>query len=141
MKRFSFAPLALFALVGCSGLTGPDSTRRLGVIEFSENAPVVVEVPATAARGVAFQVAINTYGGGCTGQGDPVVEVSGLTATVEPYQYEVVDGNVGCTDDLRTYRNVAQVQFDQAGTGLVRFRGHSRISGGTITVERTVTVE
>jgi hypothetical protein len=140
MKRSSFAPLALLALVGC-GITGPESTRRLAVIEFSETEPVVVEVPATATRGTAFQVAINSYGGGCIGQGPTEVAVNGLTATVEPYQFELVDGNSTCTDDLRTYRHLAQVRFEQAGTGRIVFRGHSRLKGETITVERTVVVQ
>jgi len=141
MKRFSFAPLVLLALAGCEGLTGPDHERRLAVIEFTESDPVEVEAPATATRGVAFEVAITTYGGGCVGQGDTDVEVSGLTATVEPYQLVVADEDVVCTQELRTYRNAAQVRFDQAGTGRIRFRGISRTAGGTITVERTVVVQ
>lgn len=140
MTRFSFAALAFLALAGC-GITGPESTRRLAVIEFTEDDPVVVEVPATATRGVAFQVAIDSYGGGCIGQGPTEVEVNGLTATVEPYQFEVVDGDAACTAELRTYRNVAQVRFDQAGTGRIVFRGRSRLKGETITVERTAVVE
>ena len=140
MKRLSFAPLALLALAGC-GITGPESTRRLAVIEVAEGGPVVVEAPATATRGVTFQVAVNSYGDGCTGQGDTRVEVSGLTATVEPYQFVVVDGNAGCSQELRTYRNVAQVRFEAAGTGRIVFRGRSQITGQTLTVERTVTVQ
>jgi hypothetical protein len=140
MKRFSFAALALLALAGC-GITGPESTRQLAVIEFTEDDPVVVEVPATATRGVAFQVAIDSYGGGCVGQGPTGVEVSGLTATVEPYQFTVVDGDAVCTAELRTYRNVAQVRFEEAGTGRIVFRGHSRLKGETITVVRTVAVQ
>jgi hypothetical protein len=141
MKRFSFAALAFLTLAGCEGLTGPDYARRLAVIELTEGDPVKVEVPATVTRGVAFEVAITTYGGGCVRQGDTDAEVRGLTATVEPYQLVVADKDVVCTQELRTFRNVAQLRFDQAGTGRIRFYGVSRTAGGTITVERTVVVQ
>jgi len=141
MKRLSFAPLALLALAGCSGVLGSDSTRRPALIEFPDGGPVVVEVPATATAGTSFTVAINSYGGSCIGQGPTQVEVSGLTATVEPYQFELVDGNATCTQEIRTYRNVVQLRFDQTGTGRILFRGRSQSAGGEIiTVERTVTV-
>jgi hypothetical protein len=141
MKRFSFALLVLLALAGCKGLLGPDYVSRLAVIEFTESDSVVVEVPATVTRGVVFEVAITTYGGGCVRQGDTQVEVSGLTANVEPYQLVVADEDVICTQELRTFRNVAQLRFNQAGTGRIRFHGLSRIAGDTITVERTVVVQ
>lgn len=141
MKRFSFALLMLLALAGCKGLLGTDHVRRPAVIEFTEVDPVEVEVPATATRGVPFEVAITTYGGGCVRQGDTQVEVSGLTATVEPYELVGVDEDVVCTLELRTFRNVAQVRFDQAGTARIRFRGVSRMANDIITVERTVAVQ
>lgn len=141
MKRFSFALSMLFVLAGCKGLLGPDHVRRLAVIEFTESDSVVVEVPATVTRGVPFEVAITTYGGGCVRQGDTQAQVSGLTANVEPYQLVVGDEDAICTQELRTFRNVAPLRFDQAGTGRIRFHGHSRIAGETITVERTVMVQ
>jgi len=142
MKRLSFAPLALLALLGCSDVLGPESTRRPALIEFPNGGPVVVEAPTTVKRGTAFLVAINSYGGSCIGQGPSEVTLEGLTATVAPYQFELVDGNSKCTDDLRTYRNVAQLRFDLAGTARILFRGRSQSAGGElITVERTVVVE
>jgi hypothetical protein len=142
MKRLSFAPLALLALVGCSSVLGPESTRRPALIEFPNGGPVVVEVPATVTRGTAFTVAVNTYGNNCIGQGPSDVTLDGLTATVALYQFEVVDGNSTCTQEMRTYRNVAQLRFDQTGTGRILVRGRSQSAGGEIiTVERTVVVQ
>ncbi|HEU4454379.1 MAG TPA: hypothetical protein VFR81_15025 [Longimicrobium sp.] len=142
MKRIPFASLALLSLAaGCSGITGPEYARRLALIELSDHDGVVVEAPATATRGVGFEVAITTYGGGCVEQGDTDVEVGGLTATVEPYQLVVADEDAVCTQELRTFRNVAQVRFETAGTARIRFRGISAPSNDTITVERTVVVQ
>jgi hypothetical protein len=141
MKRFTFAPLALLVLAGCGEevIAGTEYERRLAVIgPFADT--VVVEVPAAATRGVGFDVAVTSYGNGCFEQADTEVEVSGLTATVDPYQLVAV-GDVNCLDQGRTFRHVAQVRFDQAGTAIVRFRGLSQSTGDTVTVERTVVVQ
>jgi hypothetical protein len=142
MKRFSFAPLALLVLAGCGGevITGTEFERRLAVIDFYDGSGVVVEVPTAATRGVGFDVAVTSYGNGCVEQADAEVEVSGLTATVDPHQLVAV-GGVECLDVLRTFRHVAQLRFDQAGTAIVRFRGLRRSAGDTMTVERTVVVQ
>jgi hypothetical protein len=141
MKLLSFAPLALLALMGCSDVLGSESTRRPALIEFPNGGPVVVEVPTTVKSGTVFQVAINSYGGNCIGQGPSEVAVEGLTATVAPFQFELVDGNSTCTQEIRTYRNVSQLRFDQTGTARILFRGRSQSAGGElITVERTLTV-
>jgi hypothetical protein len=140
MKRLSFAPLIILSLAGCSEVSGPEFARRLAVIEAGEINPVEVEVPTAASQGVGFEVAVTSYGGGCTDPAGTDVEVSGLVATVEPYQLVPVDDDTPCPRDFREARHVAQVRFDQAGTGTIRFRGVSE-TGDAITVERTVVVQ
>jgi len=136
MKRLPFAALATLALAGCSGINDPEYERRLALI-----APVKVEVPATADRGVAFDVAVTSYGGGCVDPAGTEVKVSALVAVVEPYQSVPVGDGHACTKDLREARQVARVRFDQAGTGIIRFRGIGGTGSDTIMVERTIVVE
>lgn len=143
MNRIAFASLALFSLAAaaCSSITGTEQERRRAIIDFGPNHPVMVEVPATATRGVAFEVAITSYGGGCISKAETEVRVSGMVATVEPYQLVVEEEQTACPDVLRTDRNVAQVSFANAGTARIVFRGLRHPSGETITVERTVAVQ
>lgn len=135
--RASLALLALTA-AACPSPFGPDTERRLAVIELGDEAPRV-EVPATATAGTPFQVRVTSYGGGCIRAGRTEVRVSGSTATVEPYQ--IITKHDVCTADLRIDVNTASVRFDAPGTATVVVRGLNDAANQVITVERTVRVQ
>jgi hypothetical protein len=45
---------------------------------------MLIEVPSVVLRGVDFEVAVRTFGGGCTAQGDTEVSIAGRTAEIRP---------------------------------------------------------
>jgi hypothetical protein len=91
-------------------------------------------------------VAVTTYGDGCHRRGDTEVRVTGLVATVTPYDYTALPGTP-CTRQLVSMRHTAAVTFEQAGTAQIQVRGldgstrhAANLVGDTLVVERTVPV-
>lgn len=143
MKRLSVGSLALL-VAACGLVTGGDGIvreRLIATIEFYGD-PIRIELPATVRAGVAFQVKVRTYGGGCIDQGDTEVRVTGMTARVTPYDLEVtrLPPDYACTSDLRVYEHVAEVRFATPGTGTVIVTGLRKPENEVISVTRTVDV-
>lgn len=138
-RHFPVATLALLAvLAGCSVITGPDESRRVGVIDFHDQ-PVEVAVPDTVSAGVDFEVSAVTYGGGCVSADDTEVEVDGLFAQVVPY--DLHRRQEACPDVLRTFEHRALVRFDEPGTAEVRVVGRREPGNSLAVVVRQVVVE
>lgn len=133
--------LLALAAAGCSPLLLEDEEERVVATISHYGDPARVEIPDAVTRGVAFDVAVTSYGGGCVSQGDTEVEVQGSSAVVTPYDIELRPRNGACTDDLRLYRHVAQVRFDTPGQAVVTVRGFRKPEGNVITVHKTVAVQ
>lgn len=133
-------PLAnslLFFALACTGFTGVDQSRVLGTIAgFAAEDPRIEITPT----GRQVTVAVTTYGGGCDSQGETEVEVSGLEATVEPYDYAALPGSP-CNRMLRSFRHATTVRFGRSGAARIVVRGLKAPSGDTLTVERSVLLQ
>jgi hypothetical protein len=130
--------------VGCRSSTENEiqRERQVAVVQFFSD-PVAVHVPETVAVGATFEVTVRTFGGGCVGEGDTEVSVTGRNAVVRPYDIFVTDlpSNYACTDDLRWYTHRATIRFAEAGPATVAFQGRVRPGDGSITIQRTVQVQ
>jgi hypothetical protein len=132
------AMLPLVALVaGCQMLTAPNTTRRLGTIEFYAD-PARIAAPDTVSAGTAFNVSVVTYGGGCVTQGTTESAVIGAVAQVTVYDEEH-HADV-CTDELRMFSHTATLQFAQPGTATLQVRGWKEPERKEITVTRQIVV-
>jgi hypothetical protein len=129
--------------LSCRSVTGDETQqeRQLAWIRYYGERELV-EMPSEVARGADFEVTVRTFGGGCIGQGDTEVSVSGRSAEVRPYDLFVTSlpPNAACTDDLRYYQHRATLRFTQTGTAVVRVRGREAPSRRVIFVVRTVQV-
>ncbi|HEX8691123.1 MAG TPA: hypothetical protein VF746_01680 [Longimicrobium sp.] len=135
------AVLLALAGAGCSALLFADEEERVIATISHYGDGVKAEIPDVATRGVAFDVTVTSYGGGCVLEGDTEVEVQGSTAVVTPYDVELRPRNGACTDDLRFYRHAARVRFDTPGQATVTVRGVRKPEGDVVTVQKTVTVQ
>jgi hypothetical protein len=111
------------------------------VIQFYQD-PMLIEVPSVVSRGVDFEVAVRTFGGGCVTQGDTEVSIAGRTAEVRPFDIFVtrLPPNGACTNELRYFPHRATLRFAEAGTAVVHIRGRAQPGDDVIVVERLVQV-
>jgi hypothetical protein len=132
MRRAVLLPFALalpLALAGCSLGTDPYQ-----VVVGSINQASIV-VPESATAGQAFQVSFRTVGSdGCWGRQRTDVSVSGMTATVTPYDRILTRQGSTCTLEPVVINHAASVTFSTPGEAVIRFVGLNN------TFERTVTV-
>jgi hypothetical protein len=134
---FKFRALTIFVLLIVTSCA--ENTVTMGVIEFTQNDPVTIDLPETVDHAEDFQVIVRTYAGGCEREKSSTnVRISNLEALITPYNINTNDRD--CTADLIFLDHVATLNFDQPGTATVTVRGRSRTQGGTIDVVRTVTV-
>ena len=136
-------PLAVLSAAllacACSLVTGPEEVRVLGEIAGSGAGDPVIEVPASAERGVPFAVAVRTYGNGCYRAGDTEVRVVGPSA-VEVAPYDFTRGGVACPDILSASTHTVAVRFGLAGPAVVRVRGRRAPGRAELVVAREVLV-
>jgi hypothetical protein len=136
---FAGALLACQTTITTDGEPGTFEVRR-GTIWFYGD-PVTIEVADSVAAGAPLRVVVRTYGGGCVFQGYTRAVVTGLQATVEPYDSVYAPGeNEACTAELRHYLHETSVTFDAAGAATIRVTGRREPEGSTITQERSITV-
>ena len=153
MRVSPVASLALIAAAACGSptdvglLTGPGvgdeirTERQLAWIRFYRD-PMHVAIPNVVTRGVDFEVAVRTFGGGCIGQGDTEVAVTGRTAEVRPFDLFVTQlpQNAACTMELRYYLHRATVRFNESGVAKVRIRGRAHPGNDVVVIEEAVVV-
>jgi hypothetical protein len=103
---------------------------------------MLVEIPKVVSRGVDFEVAVRTFGGGCMGQGDTEVSISGRSAEVRPYDLfpTRLPPNTACTADLRYYLHRATLRFSEAGLAMVRVRGRAHPGDRVVLILQRVIV-
>ncbi|MFQ5691163.1 MAG: hypothetical protein ACE5HQ_12935 [Gemmatimonadota bacterium] len=140
VRQLVYAMLWIPTAASLACTMGPDRRRVLGTLEISEFDPVKVALPEVVSRNVGFDVVVRTYGGGCTERGDTKVTVKGLSATVVPFDFELVGPTLNCPDILRSLTHAVELRFAQAGLARVVVRGWSELQQDTIDVERTVLV-
>lgn len=130
-------------LVACESSTGPEfeRQRRPGTIEHYDD-PLVLVVPDTVSAGVAFDIIIRTYVGGCDEAGGTDVVRTEGRIEVSPFDFDRIplDPHVGCPDRLGLIDHRATSSFDAPGVGVVVIRGREEPSLEARTVERTVVV-
>jgi hypothetical protein len=138
MKRAAFL-LAASAAAACQSPSGSEEIRVSGTLEY-HGSPVTVEVPAQVVAGSDFQVALRTWGGGCTRAGEVEVRGSARTLELEPFDYMVRGPDIACPDLLGSFDHVATLRFASPGAAVVRIVGRREPGGDRITVERPVEV-
>lgn len=118
------------------------SVRRVGQIRQTGSDTLLLEAPATARRGEVLALQLTTYGTGCVGRDTTIATVSGLRATVVPYQRVYVPPpTVGCTRELIFERRTVRVVFATVGTATIRIVGRVTPDRGLVAIERRVTVQ
>ena len=117
---FAFNSAAL--AVACSGLE-PTFPEPGLIIFYADTADI--SAPASATRGVPFQVSVQTFAGGCTRTiAWTETKISGTVAEIRPYNETRRASN--CTDDLIILMHTASVEFDQLGAATIRVIGEQR---------------
>ncbi len=115
---------------------------RVGRIQMSGSDTAVIQLPSTVRRNEPVDVYVTTYGGGCIGPDTTVANVSGLRATIVPYQREYRPLPTGaCTMELRVERRAVRLVFATAGIAVVRVVGRVTPDDSLVAVERRLTVQ
>jgi hypothetical protein len=119
----AFAALVLPLAAGCSSILGSSGWERVpGDIGNAIGSPL--QAPAEARQGVPFEITVTTYGSGsCTRPDGAETSVTGLLATVRPFDLERRGPNVACTADLRAYPRPVTLRFDEPGQATIRVIG------------------
>jgi hypothetical protein len=131
---FYFLPL-IGSLVACA-IFDPTYSEPARIIFYGDTA--LIMAPDTVTRGTAFEVSVETFGGGCTrSTGRTDVRITGLVLEIRPYN-ETRRSDV-CTDDLIMLTHQAFVQFSQPGVALVRVVGAQEPTQGAGTGSAEVT--
>ena len=122
--------------VACGGsFLGLNGSRVIGNIEAGGNQQVI-QAPATAQYGEAFDVTVTTFGNSCVQPAGADVATNGATITITPYDFRR-DGT--CLDYLAPYPRSVKVRFNAVGTDTLRVKGRND-SGDIITTDRLVDV-
>ena len=119
-----------------------------GIIDYyQESQTTVVSAPETVKVNAPFELEISTYGSGCERSGGANVNIVGLRAEVEVYDYTTRDLVTACTAELiRLTRSVTLV-FAETGEAQIIVQGvrvgpeTSSMDGIPTTLERTIIVQ
>jgi hypothetical protein len=112
-----------------------------GTLEFHDQ-PIAFDLPQVAAVGLTTVITVRTFGGGCTRQGPTEVEVTGLTAIVQPMDSSIVPfPDLACTEELLVFEHRVELRFAEAGVATVRVLGRREPGGGPVEFERTLVVQ
>lgn len=125
------AVVAALLSVGCRGISEP-TEMRLATIQ-TDAFDVSVTVPQSVESGVAFEVVVFGYDGGCWVPTDTDVAVVGAEAIVSPRVRR--SDSPSCPSVGRFDEHRASIAFEQAGVASVSFRGRSDRKDGTEEIE------
>ena len=131
--------VACFAVlvVACSALE-PTFPEPGLIIFYGDTADI--SAPASATRGVPFEVSVQTFAGGCTRAiARTETKISGTLVEIRPYNETRRASN--CTDDLLILTHTASVQFDQLGSATIRVIGEQRPFQGSGTLNGPARLE
>lgn len=138
MRSF-FLVLAL-TLTGCNDATAPNGARVLGTIKGLTPADPSIQASINGKRVV---LSIVTYGSSCYTVAETEVHVSGMSATIRPY-----DNTGTCSDRmLKQVLHSTSIDFPSTGTATLSitgidasFQNANNLIGDTITVVREVAI-
>lgn len=102
--------------------------------------PVRVSIPAAATAGVSFEVAIETYGGGCVEAGPTSVKLIGGRLDIRPLD-DFPDQDAVCTADVRLIDHSISYTVDAAMTLEVAVYGVRVTEAGREDTTVTGTIE
>jgi len=147
--RHFFATVGLATAAVLAGCSREAMVPTASIIETTlPGYGVSLSVPETVESGSRFEVAFQTYGGGCHRAGDSEdleVHRDGDRLTLQPWDFQQTSFDsplsVNCADVLRVFRRQASVTFETPGPKVVRLRGWSEAQGRTITVSTSILVE
>ena len=143
MRIVTILTTLLVAMTACDLGTGPEDAGSVGIIEVQrENSsqtsetddplyPVDITAPDTVTVGEPFAVVVTTYGlSGCWEPRGESVSVDGIDASVTPFDVDTrgQPGRDVCTAAITPLNHTFNLQFDQAGEGMLRVDGR-RIQG------------
>lgn len=98
-------------------LTGCGQEEVLGAV-------AAVEAPDTVEAAQRFTVTVTTRGpDGCWQKERTAATISGLTATIIPYDVDTGSSGAACPQEPVEIAHIAELTFDQTGTALIRIRG------------------
>lgn len=121
-----------------------DSPKRVpGIIAYYDE-PTEINLPDTVTHGERLSVDVMTYGGWLPEKGDVEVEVTGLEATIRPYDLDTTPPDGLCSSELLVHTHTADVRFVEAGQAQIRVmgvrEGPESPAGVDITATRTLEV-
>lgn len=133
MLRFLTLATVSVLLSACDLSTGVIEQRHVGTIGYPDN--LQITLPDTVQAGQSFTVTVRTLGSdGCWERDRTDVDVSGLTATIVPYDTRQVGRGATCTLGIVEIMHDATLTFGQPGVGRIDIRGRDG------TAERSVVV-
>jgi hypothetical protein len=143
-----FAALFLAHVRGSTASGGENPATVAGIVSFhADGTTGVINAPATVQAGEAFQVTVNTFGGGCETAGNTQVALSDDGATLAVFdQTTATSPDVVCTAILKRLAHTVNLTFDKPGEYTLAVVGRrvgpeTPAEGIPFTVEHTVTVE
>src|SRR2546423_8763249 len=120
--------VALGGLFLTTHATAQGSTRRIGSIQSYSAGPVIT-APDTVRVATPFVVTVNTFGSSsCTAPDGAAVEITGLVATITPYDRFPSEATI-CTGDIAPRPHRVQMKFGVAGAATIRVRGYTFSTG------------
>jgi hypothetical protein len=101
-----------------------------------------LDAPDTVVAGASFSVKVQTFGDGCTSQGDTQLAITGHTAEIRPFDKftTYLPNNYACPDILAVYAHTVAVHLDQPGTATLHAIGRVSPGDSSTTIERTIVV-
>jgi hypothetical protein len=120
-------------LAACTLITGVIEDRQVGRLGYPDY--LAISVQDSAVVGQPLGITVRTLGSDGCWRGDGTdMEVSGLTATITPYDVDRETRGTACTQMLVEITHTANLTFGLPGEAHISIRGRD----GTVT--RTVTV-
>jgi hypothetical protein len=137
-KLWSAVLAVSLLLLACQDPTG-DYQTVIGTIDAGATLADVIQGPASGSVGERLEFTVSTFGNSCISSRGAHVVVSGLQATVTPYDREY-HGPLACLDYLKAYPRTVTVVFTRSGNATVRVQGRSFYRSGLVGVDHAVTV-
>jgi hypothetical protein len=130
--RAALVAMVLALPAACRSSTEPERMTRLVVGRLATPASAALQAPDTVLVGARFTATVVTHGTPCETPAGGEVRVTGLVATITPYDMRY---DSTCELILVAHPRAVPLRFDVPGTAVVRTAG-----AGGVTAERTVVV-
>lgn len=137
--------LAAAAAVLAAACRALDPTYTEPALIILRGDTATITVPDSVNRSIAFQVSVETFGGGCTRQIARTDEkVTGSLVEIRPFNETTkVDGRQLCPSDVIPLTHSITAEVKQAGPATIRVIAESRDLAGRVQpaqIQRVITV-